>query len=58
VRQVNLGLPQVPTFPPKNWANIRKKAHFNVFFLAESRSGHKLFRLLQCARIAEQKNGF
>ncbi len=54
VREVMLCLPSEPTFPSKIKTRSPKKAQFQIFFLASLRGGPKMFRLLQCARIAEQ----
>ena len=54
VRAVILGLLPAPTFTSKIEGTWPKKAHLNIFFLASFGTGPKMFRLLQCARIAEQ----
>jgi hypothetical protein len=53
-RAVTRRLPTVTTFPSKNPNNRHRNKRRGVFFLAHFRAGPKMFRLLQCARIAEQ----
>ena len=54
VRAVMFGLPSEPTFPSKIKRDLPNNRQFWIFFLASFQCGPKMFRLLQCARIAEQ----
>jgi hypothetical protein len=54
VRVVISGLLPAPTSTSKIRDIRPKKAHFMNFFLASFAAGPKMFRLLRCARIAEQ----
>ena len=53
-RAVTPALPTEPTFPSKKWRDRRPKGDLWIFFLAHFWGGPKMFRLLQCACIAEQ----
>jgi hypothetical protein len=54
VRAVMFDVPSEPTFPSKIKPDPPGKTRFRHFFLASFWGGPKMFRLLQCARIAEQ----
>ena len=54
VRAVMVCLLLAPTFTSKIRGTGPKKAQLMIFFLASFGPGPKMFRLLRCARIAEQ----